>query len=72
VAKRATMVAIPVLMLGGSKGAGWETLESDLVKVVAVEDLGMSAGQALNDPEGMLRRATVVACRRHSWTSTTT
>ena len=68
VARRAKAAGVPVLLMAGSKGAGWE----------ALNDLGVSAvgtmvenetdlKQALNEPERMLRRATVVACRRHPW-----
>ena len=67
VARRAVQAGVSVLLLAGSKGNGWETLQSDRVTVLGFEDLGIGRAQALNDPEGMLRRATVVACRRHSW-----
>lgn len=72
VAKRATLAGIPVLLIAGAKGAGWETLETPLVRVIDFEDLGIARRESLNDPEGVLRRATVVACRRHSWTRRTT
>ncbi len=68
VAKRANRAGIPVLLLAGSKGAGWEALEGAMVQVLDFEELGITPADALNDPEGMLRRATVVACRRRSWT----
>ena len=70
VARRARNAGIPVLLLAGSKGAGWEALnELGVSAVVALTEEGITLQQALSDPEGMLTRATVVACRRHSWAS---
>ena len=69
VAKRAHAAGIPVLLLAGSKGPGWETLNSlGVTEVVAVTEEGVDLQQALNEPGRMLSRAAVVACRRHSWT----
>ena len=69
VAKRAARAGIPVLLLAGSKHPGWEALlELGVSAVVAFTEEGITLQQALNDPEGMLTRATVVACRRHPWT----
>jgi len=68
IARRAKAAHVPVLLLAGAKGAGWQGL-SDLGVTAfgtIVED-GTDLKQALNEPEGMLRRATVVACRRHPW-----
>jgi glycerate 2-kinase len=68
VAKRASKAGVPVLLVAGSKGPGWEALYgSGVTEVVTLTEEGQDLQQALNDPEGMLRRATVVACRRHSW-----
>ena len=67
VARRAAQAGVSVLLLAGSKGDGWETLVTDRVTVLGFEDLGIGRDQALNDPGGMLRRATVVACRTHPW-----
>ena len=69
VARRAQRAGVPVLLLAGSKRPGWEVLlRSGVTAVVAVTDAGITLQEALNDPEGMLTRATVVACRTHPWT----
>jgi glycerate kinase len=69
VAKRAHAAGVPVLLLAGSKGPGWEALEkSGVTSVVAMTEEGIDQRQALNEPERMLTRATVVACRRYKWT----
>jgi glycerate 2-kinase len=68
VAKRARKAGIPVLLLAGSKQPGWEALLGlGVTAVVAMTEEGISLEQALSAPEGMLTRATVVACRRHPW-----
>ncbi len=70
VARRARAAGVPVLLIAGSKGAGWEALkELGVTQVVALTEEERVPRQAVNDPEGMLIRATVVACRRHQWTS---
>lgn len=70
VAKRAHAAGIPVLLLAGSKGEGWEAL-SDLgvTSVVTLTEEGVNLQQAINEPERMLTRAAVVACRTHPWTT---
>ena len=69
VAKRAQAAGVPVILLAGSKGPGWEALlRSGVGSVVTLTDGGSDIQQALNDPEGMLIRATVVACRSRKWT----
>jgi len=69
VAKRARAAGVPVILLAGSKGPGWEALlRSGVDSVVTLTDGGSDLQQALNDPEGMLIRATVVACRSRKWT----
>jgi len=68
VARRASKAGVPVLLVAGSKGPGWEALyRSGVTEVATLTEEGQDLDQALNDPEGMLLRATVVACRRHSW-----
>jgi glycerate kinase len=68
VARRARAAGVPVVLIAGSKGPGWEALhELGVDSVVTLVDEGIDLQQALNDPEGMLVRATVVACRRHPW-----
>jgi glycerate 2-kinase len=69
VAKRAGKGKVPVLLIAGSKGSGWEALSKlGVTSIVTLREEGIDLQQALNEPEGMLARATVVACRRHSWT----
>jgi glycerate 2-kinase len=69
VARRAHAAGIPVLLLAGRKGPGWEALNGlGVTEVVALTEEGVDLQQALNDPVRMLSRAAVVACRRHSWT----
>ena len=68
VAQRAHAAGIPVLLLAGSKGPGWEALNGlGVTSVVTLTEEGVDLQQALNEPERMLTRAAVVACRRHSW-----
>lgn len=68
VAKRAHRAGVPVLLLAGAKGEGWEALlEIGVDAVAGFSELGIGRREALSDAEGMLRRATVVACRRHPW-----
>ena len=68
VAKRARKLGIPVLLLAGSKRPGWEALLGQgVTAVVGMTEEGISLEEALNQPEGMLTRVTVVACRRHPW-----
>ena len=65
VAKRAKRARVPVVLLAGSKGPGWEALSKQGVTyIVTFTEEGIDLRQALNDPEGMLARAAVVACRR--------
>jgi glycerate 2-kinase len=69
VARRAQAAGVPVLLLAGSKGPGWDALKKlGVTSVVTLTEDGIDLQQAMNDPERMLSRAAVVACRRHSWT----
>src|SRR5438445_7784190 len=69
VARRAHAAGMPVLLLAGSKGQGWETLTAlGVTSVVALTEEGVNVQQALNEPGRMLTRAAVVACRTHPWT----
>lgn len=69
VAKRAQAAGIPVVLLAGSKGPGWEALNRlGVTSVVTLTEEGVDLRHALNEPARMLTRAAVVACRRHSWT----
>ena len=68
VARRAAAAGVPVLLLAGSKGPGWEALNKlGVSSVVTLTEEGQNLQQAFDDPEGLLTRAAVVACRRHSW-----
>jgi glycerate kinase len=67
VARRAQAAQIPVVFIAGSKGPGWDTLSGlGITEVVAMADVA-GLDQALRDPEGVLERAAVVACRSHPW-----
>jgi len=69
VAKRAHAAGIPVVLLAGSKGPGWEALSKlGVTSVVTLTEEGVNLQQALNEPGRMLTRAAVVACRTHTWT----
>jgi glycerate kinase len=69
VARRAQAAGIPVLLLAGSKGPGWEALSKlGVTSVVTLTEQGVDLQQAMSEPGRMLSRAAVVACRRHSWT----
>jgi len=68
VAKRARAAGVPVILLAGSKGPGWEALNRlGVTSVVTLTEEGSDLQRALNDPEGMLIRAAVVACRSRKW-----
>jgi glycerate 2-kinase len=68
VAKRAAAAGIPVVLLAGSKGPGWKALHSlGVTDVVTLTEEGEDAQDAFRDPGGLLRRATVVACRSRKW-----
>ena len=69
IARRAKAAGVPVLLIAGSKGPGWEALTGlGVSSVVTLIEEGEDLQRALNEPEGMLARAAVVACRRHPWT----
>ena len=68
IARRARAAGVPVVLIAGSKGPGWEALsELGVTSVVTLIEEGADMQRALNEPEGMLARAAVVACRRHPW-----
>jgi glycerate 2-kinase len=68
VAKRAAAAGVPVVLLAGSKGQGWEALHSlGVTEVVTLTEAGEDEQQAFRDPGGLLTRATVVACRSRKW-----
>jgi glycerate kinase len=61
VARRAAAAGVPVVLLAGSKGPGWEALHGLGVGAVVTMTDGF------RDPEGSLSRAAVVACRSRKW-----
>jgi len=68
VVRRAHAVGVPVVVLAGTKGPGWEgLLRSGAALVVTLDSLAADRREALRDPEGMLSRAAVVACRSQAW-----
>ena len=68
VVKRAREAGVPAIVIAGAKGPGWEALlEMGVEAVITLEELA-GRQEALNAPGGVLARAAVVACRRHSWT----
>jgi glycerate 2-kinase len=68
VARRAQTAGVPVLLLAGSKGPGWEALHQlGVTSVVTLTEEGGNLRQALSEPGRMLTRAAVVACRTHPW-----
>ncbi|HKW06128.1 MAG TPA: glycerate kinase [Candidatus Dormibacteraeota bacterium] len=68
VARRASGAGIPVVLLAGSKGPGWQALNSlGVTAVVTLTEEGENARDAFRDPGGLLRRAAVVACRSRKW-----
>lgn len=69
VARRAKAAGVPVVLIAGSKGPGWETLSSlGVTSVVTLGEEGEDPREVMRDAEGALFRAAVVACRSHSWT----
>jgi glycerate kinase len=68
VAKRAKAAGVPVLLLAGSKGPGWEALkELGVSSVQTLREEGEDLEQSIRDADRMLFRAAVVACRSHKW-----
>lgn len=68
VARRAAAAGVPVVLLAGSKGPGWEALSSlGFTEVVTLTEDGRGPEAAFRDPGGLLRRAAVVACRSRRW-----
>ncbi|TMG65827.1 MAG: glycerate kinase [Chloroflexi bacterium] len=71
VARRAQAAGVPVVLLTGSKGPGWEALNSlGVTSVVTLTEQGGDPQQALKEPDRLLTRAAVVACRslKMKWT----
>jgi glycerate kinase len=69
VARRAQAAGVPVLLLAGSKGEGWEALSRlGVTSVVTLGEQGRDQNEIPNDSDRVLTRAAVVACRSHPWT----
>jgi len=68
VAKRAQEARIPVLLIAGAKGAGWEAL-SDLgvTAIVTLDEEGHNLQQLMREAGPMLTRAAARACRERIW-----
>lgn len=68
VAKRAKEARIPVLLIAGSKGPGWEALRGlGVMSVVTLDEEGDNLQQLMRDAGQMLTRATVRACQERGW-----
>jgi glycerate kinase len=68
VAKRAQRATIPVLLLAGSKGPGWESLRKMGVSAVVTLGLeGENLQQLMRNADEALRRTTVRACLERPW-----
>jgi glycerate kinase len=68
VAKRAKAAGVPVYLIAGSKGQGWEALNQlGVSSVVTLREEGEDLQSAMHDADRLLSRAAVVACRRHKW-----
>jgi glycerate 2-kinase len=68
VAKRAKAARIPVLLMAGSKGSGWEALsELGVTAVVTLDEEGDNLQQLMQDAGQVLTRMTARACRERVW-----
>ncbi|HYM65708.1 MAG TPA: glycerate kinase [Patescibacteria group bacterium] len=70
VVRRARAAGVPVVLLAGSRGPGWEALiRAGAHSVVTLDEEGLDREEAMKHPERMLTRAAVVACRSQTWNS---
>jgi glycerate 2-kinase len=68
VAKRAKAARIPVLLIAGSKGPGWEALSGlGVTLVVTLDQEGDNLQQLMQDAGEILTRTTARACQEHGW-----
>jgi glycerate kinase len=68
VARRAKAARIPVLLMAGTKGPGWEALdELGVSSIATLDEEGENLQQLMLDAAEMLTRATVRACRERGW-----
>lgn len=69
VAKRAQAARIPVLLIAGAKGPGWEALTGlGVTAVVTLDKEGENLQHLMQDASQMLQRAAAQACRDRLWT----
>jgi glycerate kinase len=69
VIKRARSAGVPVVVLAGSKGPGWEAvIRLGAYSVVTMGAERQNLRELMEQPERMLTSAAVVACRSHRWT----
>lgn len=70
VVRRARAAGVPVVLLAGSKGPGWESLiTAGAHSIVTLDSEGIGRAEAMRQPERMLSHAAVVACRSQPWNS---
>jgi glycerate kinase len=68
VAKRAKAARIPVLLIAGSKGAGWEALsELGVTVVVTLDEEGDNLQQLMREAGQLLTVTAARACRERVW-----
>ncbi len=69
VARRARHAGVPVVLIAGAKGPGWEALAAaGVTDVVTLGEPGQDPAEIMRDSKRLISRAAVVACRLHSWT----
>lgn len=68
VARRGKAARIPVLLIAGTKGPGWEALsELGVSSIATLDEEGENLQQLMLDAAEMLTRATVRACQERGW-----
>ena len=68
VAKRAKAARIPVLLIAGSKGSGWEALRDlGVTAVVTLDEEGDNLQQLMRDAGQLLTRTAAWACKERVW-----
>jgi glycerate kinase len=68
VAKRAKAARIPVLLIAGSKGPGWEALRGlGVTKVMTLDEEGDNLQQLMRDAGQLLTRTAARACKERVW-----
>jgi glycerate kinase len=68
VAKRAKAARIPVLLIAGSKGPGWEALSGlGVTSVLTLDEEGDNLQQLMRDAAALLTRTAARACKERAW-----